>query len=557
MSANQDIARLLKETAALIEITGGNTFRARAFAKASRLIGGLEEDIAELAATGSLETLPGVGAGLAAQIQDILDRGAFELYETLRADIPPGLPDLLRIKGLGARKVRRLWQELDIASLEDLEEAALSGRLANASGFGPKMQEAILENIRLLKRYEGRLRYDEALDEALRCMEAIRGTDEALEVRLAGALRRNLDTVDRIDLAIAAEDPEQACQALAGWWTHQEQEADGTYVLHATLDHEFPLRMHVATPEQYGATLWKATGSAAHVAAMQARCEAPREAPSERAVFDAAGLPFIDPALREDTGELEAAAQNALPNLIAYEDIRGTLHNHSTWSDGKHTLRQMTDAALDRGYAYYGVCDHSQSLVIANGLSIENVYAQQEEIRALNALYGDRLRVFSGTECDILGDGSLDYPDDVLATFDLVVAAIHTRFEMSEQEATERLVRAIEHPRTMILAHPTGRLLLKRQGYPIRHEKVIDACAANGVALELNANPYRLDIDWRWIRYATDRGVPIAINPDAHAIGQLDHMRIGVLVARKGWLTPEQCLNAQGVEDFSAWLDRK
>ncbi len=557
MNANQDIARLFKETAALIEITGGNAFRARAFARASRLVAGLEEDVAELAAAGSLETLPGVGAGLAAQIQEILDRGVFDLYETLRADIPPGLPDVLRVKGLGARKVRRLWQELDIASVEELEQAAFSGRLADVSGFGPKMQAAILENIRLLKQYEGRLRYDQALDEALHCMEAIQGMNEVLEVRLAGALRRNMDVVDSIELAIAAEIPEQACLALAKWWTRKEKQADGTYVLHATLDNELPLRMYVATPEQYGATLWKATGSAAHVAAMQARRDLPREAPSERALFDAANLPFIDPAIREDAGEIEAAAQNELPNLVAYEDIRGTLHNHSTWSDGRHTLRQMTDAALARGYSYYGVCDHSQSLVIANGLSIEKVYAQQEEIRALNEMYGSRMQVFSGTECDILSDGSLDYPEDVLATFDLVVAAIHTRFEMSEQEATERLVRAIEHPRTMILAHPTGRLLLRRNGYPIRHEKVIDACAANGVALELNANPYRLDIDWRWIRRATDRGVPISINPDAHAIGQLDHMKIGVLIARKGWLAPEQCLNARSVEEFSAWLDRK
>lgn len=557
MNTNQDIARLLKETAALIEITGGNAFRARAFAKAGRLIGGLEEEAAALAETDSLETLPGVGVGLAGQIREILDRGSFDLYETLRADIPPGLPDLLRIKGLGARKARRLWKELNVASLEELEEAARSGRLADLSGFGPNMQASILENIGLLKEYAGRLRYDEALEEALQCMEAIQSIREVLEVRLAGALRRNLDAVDCVELAVAAHNPEAARRALAAWRMREERQADGTYVLHAALENGFPLRIHVAPPERFGTTLWKATGSAAHVAAVEARGPLPGEADSEQALYEAANLPFVDPALRENTGEIEAAAQNELPDLIAYEDIRGTLHNHSTWSDGKHTLRQMTEAALARGYAYYGVCDHSQSLAIAGGLSIEEVYAQQEEIRALNEAYGDRLRVFSGTECDILSDGSLDYPDDVLATFDLVVAAIHTRFEMSEKEATDRLVRAIEHPRATILAHPTGRLLLKRKGYPVRHEKVIDACAANGVALELNANPYRLDIDWRWIRYATERGVLISINPDAHAIGQLDYMKIGVLVARKGWLAPEQCLNARSLEEFSSWLDQK
>ncbi len=557
MTTNKEIARLLKETAALIEITGGNVFRARAFASASRAIGRLEKEVATLTANDSLEELPGIGPGLATQIGEILERGSFDLYEDLLSAIPPGLPGILRIKGLGAKKVRRLWQELDVTSVEELEEVAASGRLADLSGFGPKMQEAILENIRLLKQYEGRRRYDQALAEALHCLEAIQGIDEVLEAHLAGGLRRSLDTVDDIVIVAVAAVPEQACRALAGWWTTLEEDTGEERILLATLPDGFPLRIHVTTPGEYGATLWKATGSPAHVAAVRTRCDLPGDAPSEHALFEAAGMPFIDPAIREDMGEIEAAAQNGLPDLIKYEDIRGTLHNHSTWSDGMHALRQMTDAAYARGYAYYGVCDHSRSLVIANGLSIERVYEQQKEIRELNKTYGNDLRVFSGTECDILADGSLDYPDDVLATFDLVVAAIHTRFEMSEQEATERLIRAIENPYTMILAHPTGRLLLRRKGYPIHHEKVIDACAANGVALELNANPFRLDLDWRWIRHATDRGVPISINPDAHAINQLDYMKLGVSIARKGWLTPEQCLNAKSLDEFSSWLDRK
>lgn len=557
MTTNKEIARLLKETAALIEITGGNVFRARAFASASRAIGRLEKEVTTLVADDSLEELPGIGSGLATQIGEILERGSFDLYEELLGAIPPGLPGILRIKGLGAKKVRRLWQELGIASVEELEQAAASGRLADLSGFGPKMQAAILENIRLLKQYEGRRRYDQALAEALHCLEAIRSIDKIREAHLAGGLRRSLDTVDRIVIVAVASVPEQACRALAGWWTTLEKDADEEHILLTALPDGFPLCIHVTTPEQYGAALWKATGSPAHVAAVRNRCELPQKVSSEHALFEAAGIPFIDPAIRENTGEVEAAAQNALPDLIEYEDIRGTLHNHSTWSDGIHTLQQMIDAAYARGYSYYGVCDHSRSLVIANGLSIERVYEQQKEIRELNKTYGNDFRIFSGTECDILADGSLDYPDDVLASFDLVVAAIHTRFEMSEKEATERLIRAIENPYTMILAHPTGRLLLRRKGYPIHHEKIIDACAANGVALELNANPFRFDLDWRWIRHATDRGVPVSINPDAHAIDQLDYMKLGVSIARKGWLTPEQCLNAKSLDEFSSWLDRK
>ncbi len=557
MTTNKEIARLLKETAALIEITGGNVFRARAFASAGRAIGRLEKEVTTLVADDSLEELPGIGSGLAAQIGEILERGSFDLYEELLGAIPPGLPGILRIKGLGAKKVRRLWQELGIASVEELEQAATSGRLADLSGFGPKMQAAILENIRLLKQYEGRRRYDQALAEALHCLEAIRSIDKIREAHLAGGLRRSLDTVDRIVLVAMASVPEQACHALAGWWTTSEKDADEEHILLTALPDGFPLHIHVTTPERYGATLWKATGSPAHVAAVRNRCELPDKVSSEHALFEAAGIPFIDPTIRENTGEVEAAAQNELPDLIEYEDIRGTLHNHSTWSDGIHTLQQMIDAAYARGYSYYGVCDHSRSLVIANGLSIERVHEQQKEIRELNKAYGNDFRIFSGTECDILADGSLDYPDDVLAAFDLVVAAIHTRFEMSEKEATERLIRAIENPYTMILAHPTGRLLLRRKGYPIHHEKIIDACAANGVALELNANPFRFDLDWRWIRHATDRGVLISINPDAHAIDQLDYMKPGISIARKGWLTPEQCLNAKSLDEFSSWLDRK
>ena len=265
--------------------------------------------------------------------------------------------------------------------------------------------------------------------------------------------------------------------------------------------------------------------------------------------------------MREDDGELDAAADDTLPQLITVGDLRGTLHNHSTYSDGAHTLRQMAEAARAMGLEYFGVCDHSRSLQIANGLSIERLREQAEEVRALNAAFaadgGPPFRIFHGSECDILRDGSLDYPDDVLAELDFVVASIHSHFNMTEDEATERLIRAAEHPHVAILGHLTGRLLLSREGYPVDHSRVIAACAAHGVAIEVNANPYRLDIDWRYVREATAQGVPIAINPDAHAIDGLEDVQWGVAVARKGWLTPAQCLNAKSADDFAAWLSAR
>ncbi|MEL6612473.1 MAG: PHP domain-containing protein, partial [Bacteroidota bacterium] len=286
----------------------------------------------------------------------------------------------------------------------------------------------------------------------------------------------------------------------------------------------------------------------------------PDEADTEAAIYERAGLAVVPPELREGTDELQRAAAGSLPDLITLADLRGSLHNHSTYSDGAHTLRAMAEAARASGLTYFGICDHSRSLKVANGLSIERLREQIAEVRVLNAEYeadGVDFRVFSGSEVDVLKDGSLDYPDEVLAELDLVVASVHTHFSMTEAEATERLVRAVSHPHVHILGHPTGRLLLRREGYPLDHAAVIEACAAHGVALELNANPYRLDLDWRHVRAATDAGVLIAINPDAHSIEQLDLIRWGVAVARKGGLTAAQCLNAMGRDAFAAWLVAK
>ena len=554
---NKHIARYLKETASLIELTGGNVFRARAFDRAARTIDRLDEPVVDRLAQGTLTEISGIGSGLANDIQTLVDFGSFELRDELIAALPPGLLETLRVKGLGAKKVRKLWKALGVTNLEELEEAAAIGRLADLDGFGAKSQESILQNVRLLKTYRTRRHYAVAYAQAAPLIETLEAHPGLARVEMAGELRRALETIGTAELVVATDDLAAARATLAAVLQTGEP-SDDPSIFNGTLDDGLPLRIHLVAPERFGTAWWRLTGSDAHVAAFEQTYAPPDDRADEADVYARAGLAFIEPELREADGELDAAATGSMPRLITDDDLRGSLHNHSTYSDGAHTLRQMADRARAMGLSYFGICDHSRSLKIANGMPIERVQEQQEEIRRLNDDYardgGPPFRIFSGIESDILADGALDYPDDVLASFDFVVASVHTRFNMTEAEATERVVRAVSNPFTTILGHPTGRLLLAREGYPLDHQAVIAACAEHGVAIECNANPYRLDLDWRWIREATRQGVLISINPDAHAMDDLPYTRWGVAVARKGWLTAEQCLNAKSLEAFAEWL---
>lgn len=559
---NKEIARVLRETAALIELTDGNPFRARAFNRAARTLRRLDDSVVKRVEAGTLTQLDGIGKGLAADIEALVTEGALPAHDELMSSVPPGLLDVMRVKGLGTKKVRALWNELGITSLEELEAAAQQGHVAKLDGFGSKTQQNIIENVHLLQQYSTQHRYAEARAAVEPLLQTLRSLDVAERVDLSGPLRRRLETLERADVIVASSAPDAIEAALTDHDIGTDRRVeDGATVLEGTLADGLPLHVWIVDSERYGTAQWVRTGSNAHQLAFRDRFGDPEVFADEEALYASAGLAFIPPELREGTGELDAAADSALPSLITTRDLRGSLHNHSTYSDGAHSLRQMAEAAHDLGLSYFGICDHSQSLTVAGGLSVEEIRAQQEEIQALNDEFasdeGGTFRIFSGIESDILPDGSLDYDDAVLETFDLVVASIHSRFNMSEAEATERLIRAVENPFTTILGHPTGRLLLSREGYPINHERVIDACAAHDVAIELNANPYRLDLDWRWIRYATGQDVLISINPDAHSVDELRNMRWGVTVARKGWLTPEQCLNAKSLDEFSDWLNAR
>ncbi len=555
--SNDDIAQILQETADLLELTGGNPHRARAFSRAARSLSGLDDAVADRLAEDTLVDVQGIGDAMAEHVQDILHSGSLELRDELLSAVPPGLMDVMQVNGLGTKRTRRLWTELDITTLDELEQAAEENRIATLDGFGTKTQQNVLENVRQLRRYESQWRLADAWTALQSFLEQLRPVDAVARAEPTGALRRHRETVEQAEVLVSSTESDLVWNWIASHLDDPSSEDES--MMRGQLKEGIPLRVHLTTPDRFGTVWWRTTGSPEHCSAVEETSGSPDAHADEEALYRAAGLSYVPPALRENRGEVEAAAEDALPSLLALDDLDGCLHNHSTYSDGVHSLREMAEAARERDFSYFGISDHSQSLRIASGLSAEEVREQQTEVDLLNNTFanddGAPFRVFHGIESDILRNGSLDYETEILDGFDFVVASIHTGFSMSEADVTERLVRAIENPYTRILGHPTGRLLLRREGYPINHERVIEACAKHGVALELNANPHRLDLDWRWVREATDQGVLISINPDAHAIREIDHMKWGVAVGQKGWLTPDQCLNAKSLDAFTDWLD--
>jgi len=554
--SNDEIADVLQETADLLELTGGNPHRARAFSRAARSLSGLDDAVAGRLGEGTLVDVQGIGDAMADHVADILHGGSFELRDELLSAVPPGLMDVMQVKGLGTKRTRRLWTELDVTSLDELEQAAEEERITALDGFGAKTQQNILENVRQQRRYETQWRLADAWGATRSFLQELRAVDAVTRAERTGALRRRRETVEQAEVLVATTQPAAVRERITSRLDDASTDESGVA---GRLKEGVPLQVHLTVPDRFGTAWWRTTGAPDHCAAVEEANGPPADHADEATLYRAAGLSYVPPALREHQGEVDAAAEDALPALLAPDDLHGCLHNHSTYSDGAHSLREMAEAARDRGFSYFGICDHSQSLRIADGLSPEEVREQQAEVDRLNEALADEtdppFRIFHGIESDILGDGSLDYETDVLDLFDFVVASVHTGFSMTEEEATQRLVRAIEHPHTRILGHPTGRLLLRREGYPIDHARIIEACAEHGVALELNANPHRLDLDWRWVRRAAEEGVLLSINPDAHAIQEIDYVKWGVTVGRKGWLTRDQCLNAKSLRAFTQWLD--
>ncbi|GAB3756047.1 helix-hairpin-helix domain-containing protein [Spirosoma pomorum] len=560
---NSDIVDLLEQTARLMELHERDEFRTRAFQTAAFNLDKSTEDLSELTAE-ELVKLPGVGKAVAGKIREMIDIGHLSDLDDLLAITPAGVLDMFRIKGLGVKKVRTLWHELGIDNLSDLKRAGENGEIAKIKGFGANTQEKILTALEFMQEQQGKVRMDMAAMYAdVLHTELIKHFER---VEISGQVRRKAQEVDTVQFLIQTSDPVSAMLTLNGL---------PNFVQDTLISSPFAWRGHLEgldvilellfyPADQMDRQLFIHTAADAHLKQVGAGgislLEAAYSSPdaTETGIYQRAGLPYIIPEMREDDFAFRWASRHQIDELVTWDDLRGTLHNHSTWSDGKQSVEAMAAYCRELGLTYFGIADHSKTASYANGLDVDRVRQQQQEIDRLNAGFGDSFRIFKGIESDILGDGSLDYDDVTLATFDYVVASVHQTLTMSLEKATTRLLRAIENPYTTILGHPTGRLLLAREGYPIDHRAIIDACAEHKVIIEINASPYRLDIDWRWIDYAMQQGVMLSINPDAHNFAGLLDMHYGVAIGRKGGLTKAMTFNALTLSEMSTYLaDRK
>jgi len=581
--SKKEIAGVLEEIAVLLELQGENPFKVRAYQSGSRILESLEESqLDQLVADGELESVKGIGSALAQKITELRTTGRLEFYEKQRAAVAPGLIEMLQIPGLGPKKIRALQLKLGISDLAALAAACQSGQIAELDGFGSKTAEKILAGIRNREAYGRRHLWWDAEEIATPIVAGLRALPGVTRAEAAGSLRRGLETVGDLDFLVAATDPVPIMDWFVALPGVKEVTARGETKASVRFGSGLQADLRILPDDQFPFALHHFTGSKDHNVQMRQRALArglslsewglaPAEGDervkekvlgstqrptirSEAEIFAALGLAFVPPELREGRGEIEAAEAGTLPRLIEAGDLRGAFHNHTTASDGHDTLAAMAAAAAALGWEYLGIADHSKSSVQARGLTEERLAAQVQEIRAWNETPGRKPWLFAGTECDILPDGRLDFDDGVLATLDYVVASIHSVLGQEEATMTARMIRAIEHPRTTMLGHATGRLLLRRESSKVDLAKVVDAAIAHQVVIELNASPERLELDWRHWRKAAERGLLCSINPDAHETASLGYVRAGINIARKGWLRAEDVLNTRPLAEVRAWL---
>ncbi|MDF2849358.1 MULTISPECIES: DNA polymerase/3'-5' exonuclease PolX [Sphingobacterium] len=548
---NKAISKIFKLCSQLMELHNENPFRTKSIASASFKLDKLPFRIEE-ASLEELSAQPGIGKSTAEKAKEVAATGTFKELEELIENTPSGITEMLTIKGLGPKKIQIIWKELEIESVGELLYACNENRLVEAKGFGLKTQEDIKKSIEFSISNKGWFLYAKALPLAEKFFNELKLHFPSSLLSYTGDFRRKCEVLSTVDLLIS-ESIDNVEKVLDGFTLVEKTENS----IELTDELGFTFKVFSSNINDFYRDLILSTGSTAHLDLLFNILPDLPSLSSEEAIYRNLGLDYIEPELREGLNEIAQAQNHTLPKLIQYKDLRGTLHNHSTYSDGVHSLEQMAVHCKDvLGLEYLGICDHSRTAVYANGLSIERLEQQWNEIATLNEKLAP-FKIFRGIESDILGDGSLDYPDEVLAKFDFVVASVHSNLKMDEDKATTRLIKAIENPYTTILGHPTGRLLLSRAGYPLDFKRVIDACAANGVVIEINANPLRLDLDWRWHRYAVEKGVLLSINPDAHRTEGLHDMQYGVLVAQKGGLQASNCLNAYALDAITNYFNKK
>jgi len=592
-----DIVDVLEDIAVLLELKGENPFKIRAYSTGARVLETMEADLGELIEAGELSGVKGIGSALVEKIETLHATGELAYYTELRGSVAPGLIAMLDIPGLGGKKVKKLHDALAVESIAALKAACESGEVEALKGFGKKSAEKILTGIANRAAYAKRHHWWTAREVAQPILEGLRGLPQTERAEVAGSLRRLRETVGDLDFIVASADP----QPVMDWFVTQpavaEVTAHGATKSSVRFEGGLQADLRVVPAEQFAFALHHFTGSKDHNVAMRQRAlargyslsewglmekgeerdlktvprseattspGAERTGPNElsaikteEGLFKFLGLAEIPPELREGLGEIEAAEAQQLPKLVTSADIRGVFHNHTTASDGRGTIEEMAAASEALGWDYLGLADHSKASYQANGLDDARVLRMIESIRAFNQSGASAVHVFSGIECDILPDGSLDLEESTLAALDYTVMSVHSSFSQSEEEMTARVIRAIEHPATTMLGHPTGRILLRREPYKIDLAKVIDAAIANRVVIEINANPRRLDMDWRLWRRAAERGLMCSINPDAHSTDGLSYFDAGVNIARKGWLEKEQVLNSRDCAGVLRWFSER
>jgi DNA polymerase (family 10) len=566
-----DMAAVLNRIALLLELKGENPFKIRAYKTGAEVVESFPGDIVARAAAGDLAGIKGLGDALQDKLHELATTGRLEFYEKLKAEFPDTIFGLFDIQGLGPKKIAALYKDLGVASVAQLKQACEDGTVGKLSGFGEKTVIKLLESIAFHEAHASEFRSGDVAALAAHVLDVLRDHPNVSRAEVCGSYRRGKEVVHDLDFLCASRQPQAVIDAFVALPVFVHTLAHGGTKASVRTKDGLQCDLRVVSGAEYPFALTYFTGSKEHNVALRQRClergwslneyaitgeSPPEDIHEERDLYRALGLEYIEPELRENHGEIEAAEANTLPRLVEAPNLRGTFHNHTTASDGNATLAEMAAAAQELGLQYLGIADHSKSSFQANGLSEQRLRQQLEDIRALNETF-QGFRLFAGSEVDILKDGSLDFDNDLLAELDYVVASVHNVMNLPEAEMTRRIIKAIENPYVTMLGHVTGRLLCQRPAYAVNIPAIIDACAANGTIIELNASPWRLDMDWRWWKLAREKGVLCSINPDAHSTRGLQDLYFGIRSARKGWLTRDDVINTRPLGEIEAILTRK
>jgi DNA polymerase (family 10) len=538
------VARTLDEISRYIELSDPQPFRARAFEKAARAVEDLDEDLDALVASGTLTKIEGIGKGTAATIEEMVRTGESKYLEELRAKYPPGIFELLRVPKLGLRKIAVLYEELGISTIDELEAAATDGRLAKLKGFGAKTAEAVLKNVEFARMRESQFLLPVGIEAGEAIRERLTDIDEIKDAEISGSVRRRLEVIRNVNIVIATKKPEVVAKKLEDVVANLEQLDERTYK--GLARGEMDIYFHLTPPAEFGTTLFTTTGTTEFVEAFGP----PAKAKKEEDVFKKAEVAYVEPERRETAEDLKKKKRT---KLVEVSHLRGTFHVHTTFSDGRHSVLEMLSAARDRGWEYVGLSDHSQAAYYAGGMNAEKLARQHAEIEKHEPEVAP-MRVFRGSEADILQDGTMDYGKKILSKFDFVIASVHSNFKMEKDEMTERILTAMDDPHVTFIGHLTGRKLLARAGYSVDYDRIFEKAGERGVMIEINGNPNRLDVDWRHIKRALDRGVMFCINPDAHSIGEYNAVVTGTWVARKAGLSPKYIFNTRDVDEVTEYF---